>query len=132
MVLPTSYASSQTDNNIDFQYVPKDFVTTEHGYWANEYSGKTILQALRTYRLESEHWQESYNTMYSEYQAFAQTVDDKISKVEKDIKTERAEWKKAIRKARAPGFGVFAGPAYDFHSSKVNLVIGAGLVWKLW
>lgn len=95
-------------------------------------TGKTTYQALRTYRLENVHLQESYDTMYTEYQTFAKSVDEKITLIQNDIKTERAEWKKAIRKAKAPGFGVFAGPAYNFSDSNVQLVVGFGLVWKLW
>ena len=130
----TSLGYSQTVSEIEYiaDYVPSGYITVEPGYWLDMYSGKRTFQALRTYRLENEHLQESYDNVFAEYQTFAQSVDDKITKIEKDLATERKEWKKALRKAKAPGFGVFAGPAYNFSDNGVQLVVGFGLVWKIW
>jgi len=44
---------------------------------------------------------------------------------------ERKGWQAEIRKAKAPGFGFFAGGGVT-PSGQIEFVAGVGLVWKIW
>lgn len=114
---------------IVFKHCREGFLAEESGYWTNEYSGRLILQALKTYRLDRDHWREMYweqNTASIEY---ADKVMLRIDQLEKDFVAREAAWRKELRKSKLPGFGVFAGPAYCT-SGEFQLAVGFGLVWK--
>ena len=69
-------------------------------------------------------------------QVKTQELKDVVTKEFADLKAaneaDRKAWRAQLLRARAPGLGVFAGGGYDFNSQKIELVVGAGLVWKLW
>lgn len=112
-------------------YVPAGWTATEPGYWGTERDGRDTLQALRTYREERDAWQKAFEDSRDENRTFQEKMEQRFTALEEFLESERAGWKREIRKARAPGLGIFAG--YGFVSrGEGNFVIGAGLVWKIW
>ena len=123
--------TSLTKEQIDFQYVPAGYVTSDIGYWASEPTGRTLLVALRTYKSEAKHWASAYEELKVEHDIFAKNTEILTEEVAKRIVDERKEWKKEVRKAKRAGLGIFAGPAYCGNGT-VQLAVGAGIVWRLW
>lgn len=109
----------------------KGQIAAESGYWANEYSGRLIFQALRTYRLDRDHWRDMYWEQNAASVEYADKVMLRLEQIEKDIEAREAAWKKELRKATMPGIGVFAGPAYT-SAGGFQFAAGIGIVWKLW
>lgn len=109
----------------------KGQIAAENGYWANEYSGRLIFQALRTYRLDRDHWRDMYWEQNAASVEYADKVMLRLEQIQKDIEAREAAWKKELRKARMPGLGIFAGPSYT-SAGDFQLAVGFGLVWKLW
>lgn len=124
-----SYASSLAE--IDFRYVSKGYISPFKGYLASEDTGRTILRALRTYRVERDHWISAYNVLQEEHDLYTQRASESIGRLETSLEQERQMWQDAEQKAKRPGIGVFAGPAYCGNGS-IQAVIGIGLVYKLW
>ena len=116
---------------IDFRHVSKGYVSPFEGYLASEETGRTILRALRTYRTERDHWISAYNMLQEEHNLYTQRASESIGRLETSLEQERQMWKDSVRKAKRPGIGVFAGPAYCGDGS-IQAVIGIGLVYKLW
>lgn len=114
----------------EWKYVPPGWTATEPGYWGTEQDGRDTLQALRTYREERDAWERAFYRQKDENMAFKDTMEARFNDLEKNLSVERAGWKREVRKARAPGFGIFAGYGFDSHGDG-NFVIGAGLVWKV-
>ena len=102
------------------------------GYWTNEYSGRLILQGLKTYRLDRDHWQKMYYEKVEASDIYADKVMERLNKIEEDFNAREKAWKKELRKSRLPGFGVFAGAGYGTGGNSLQAVFGAGIVWKLW
>lgn len=84
---------------------------------------------VQTYRIQSETWEKAYYEMNDKSQEFAKFQRERLSNLQKEIDAERVEWKRAVRKAKGPGFGVFAGVGHT--GSGVEAVVGVGVVWKL-
>lgn len=53
-----------------------------------------------------------------------------IAEIKESHEAERREWQRALRRAKSPGLGVFAGAGYTTGGS-VQGVVGVGLVWKV-
>lgn len=111
-------------------YVPAGWTATEPGYWGTERDGRDTLQALRTYREERDAWQRAFEDARDENRTFQEKMEQRFTALEESLEAERAGWKREIRKARAPGLGIFAGYGFDSRGEG-NFVIGAGLVWKV-
>ena len=111
-------------------YVPAGWTATEPGYWGTERDGRDTLQALRTYREERDAWQRAFEDARDENRTFQEKMEQRFTALEEFLESERAGWKREIRKARAPGLGIFAGYGFDSHGDG-NFVIGAGIVWKI-
>ena len=111
-------------------YIPAGWTATEPGYWGTEQDGRDTLEALRTYREERDAWRKAFEDARDENRAFQERMEQRFSDLEKSLETERAAWKREIRKAKGPGFGIFAGYGFDSHGDG-NFVIGAGIVWKI-
>ena len=131
MLSVPSYANFSPKNNIDFLYVPTGYVATESGYWANEQTGRTLLTALRTYSGERDHWKGAYGELKEEHSNYIAKSEELIDQLQQRIDAERKGWKKEVMKAKAPGFGFFAGPCYT-SKGPVEIAGGFGIVWKLW
>ena len=88
------------------------------------------MAAMRTYRQERDEWKSGYEDLKGRTDGLMDAWEGRIKALEASISEERAGWKREVRKARAPGFGIFAGYGFD-SSGDGNFVIGAGLVWKV-
>ena len=100
------------------------------GYVINEEGLRTVHSAIRTYREERDAWEQAYNELSAQSTAFAEDVRREISEIKQSIADERVEWKRALRKAKTPGLGLFVGGGYT-SSGSVKAVAGVGIVWRL-
>ncbi|HCL78927.1 MAG TPA: hypothetical protein DIC53_03045 [Synergistaceae bacterium] len=126
--LMVSMASSPA--SAAWKYVPEGWTTPDAGYFGTEQDGRDTLEALRTYREEATAWEAAYNALKAEFDTLRAELDMKFAALEKSLDKEREAWKGEIRKAKGPGFGIFAGYGFDSHGDG-NFVIGAGIVWKI-
>lgn len=102
------------------------------GYWCSDSTGRKILETLRSRRLKLEQLQSDYDELSLTYYNSLKDTQERIANLEKAFNLEREAYKKEIRRSKAPGLGVFVGPAYSFSNHSVEVVAGFGLVWKLW
>ncbi len=100
------------------------------GYVINEEGLRTVYSAIRTYREERDAWEQAYNELSAQSTAFADDVRREIAEIKQSIADERVEWKRALRKAKMPGLGLFVGGGYT-SSGSVEAVAGVGIVWRL-
>ena len=112
-----------------WQYVPRGWTTPDAGYFGTEQDGRDTLEALRTYREEATAWENAYNALKAEFNTLRAELDLKFAALEKSLDKERKAWKGEVRKAKGPGWGVFAGGAVD-NNGDFKPVIGFGLVWR--
>lgn len=116
----------------EIQYVPSGWRTPATGYWMTEQAGRDILTGWKVDREQKEIYRASLDESQIALDTLKETVTAEFAAIKKAHEEDRAQWKKELRRAKAPGIGIFAGPAYGFSSQKIELVVGAGLVWKLW
>jgi hypothetical protein len=88
-----------------------------------------ITAMVQTYREEREIWAESYNDLSDKAAYHAAEQRENLAALKNQLENERAEWRKALRGAKKPGFGIFAGAGYT--GSGYEAVIGVGVVWRL-
>jgi hypothetical protein len=88
-----------------------------------------MTAAIKTYRLEREAWEEAYFELQQKSEDFAGEQRRLLTDLRGQIDEERAAWKTGLRKAKGPGFGLFAGIGYT--GSGYEAVIGVGVVWRL-
>ena len=112
-----------------WKYVPGGWTTPDAGYFGTEQDGRDTLEALRTYREEATAWENAYNALKAEFDTLRAELNLKFAALEKSLNAEREAWKGEVRKAKGPGWGVFAGGAVD-NNGDFKPVIGFGLVWK--
>jgi hypothetical protein len=84
---------------------------------------RTIYAGLKTYRLERDAWEQAYYELSDKAERYRGTVESQLDELRRDLNDERVSWRSALRKARSPGLGVFAGAGYTGN--------GVGLVWKI-
>lgn len=106
-------------------------MTPSPGYWIDEQGGRDTYSALRYYRLRGNKLEQAYNELYEAGIAHNEQTLAQMKTLIDAQETERKGWQSEIRKAKAPGFGIFAGYGVT-PNSEGEFVIGAGLVWKLW
>jgi len=123
--------SSTPKTEIKFDYVPQGYVSPSEGYWLDVPTGRNLLHMIRTYREKAEYWEREHGALSDEFRAYIDQTNERLTGIESSIETERKAWKNEIRKAMAPGFGIFAGVGYGTDGN-VQGVAGAGIVWKLW
>lgn len=85
---------------------------------------------VQTYRIEREIYEKAYNELNNKSKEYTSQQEKRLKELEEVINLERDDWRKEIRKARAPGIGIFAGPAVSANGD-VEVVIGAGVVWRI-
>lgn len=95
----------------------------------SEQAGRDILEGWLSDRAAKEQYKTALDCIYGEWQQTKLSLEAQISEVRKSHEQEQQEWKKSLRSSKAPGFGVFAGPAYT-GGQDLQMVIGIGLVWK--
>jgi hypothetical protein len=107
-------------------HVPPGWTSETEGYYLNTEALSSLTAAAKTYRLESDTWEGAYYELSDKSKAFADEMAVRIDALKSQIEEERSAWRSAVRKARAPGFGLFGGIAHTGEA-----VIGVGLVWRL-
>ena len=90
-----------------------------------------MLTALRVYKQEREAYKGAYEELHNEFKLFVEEAKNNEAELKKAMAQERSAWKSQVRKAKAPGIGLFAGPAYT-SAGDFQFVAGIGIVWKLW
>lgn len=118
---------TQPDNEVVFYYVPEGWQSAEPGYWANEDSGRLILEGLRTWRMDRDNWETAYNAQYETDLEYAESTAAKLNTLEEQFKRDKRE----IMKTKCPGLGIFAGPSYT-SGGDLQLAVGIGVVWRFW
>lgn len=115
----------------EWEFVPTGWTTPRPGYWGPEADGRDTLKAVETYRSKAEAWERGFNAIQEENSRFREEMLARYSALETAVERERAGWKREIRKARGPGFGLFAGYGLNDRGDG-DFVFGAGVVWKIW
>lgn len=115
----------------EWKHVPQGWQTTEPGYWGTMTDGRDTLEMVLVYREERDSWRRAFEAAQEANRTFHSQMEARFDSLERSVETERAAWKKELRKARSPGFGLFTGFGVD-HRGEGNWVIGAGLVWRVW
>jgi hypothetical protein len=109
--------------------VPPGWTAEEEGYYLNTEALSSLTAASKTYRLERDAWMKAYYELSDKSESFRGSVETQIKELRRQLDEERSAWKSSLRKARSPGFGVFAGAGYA--GGEVEVVVGMGLVWRL-
>ena len=112
-------------------HVPAGWTTPKPGYWGDDGTGSETLEVLRTTREERDAWERAFYRQKDENMAFKDAMEARFNDLEKNLAVERAAWKREIRKAKGPGFGVFAGYGFNDRGDG-DFVAGFGLVWRVW
>jgi hypothetical protein len=89
----------------------------------------SLTAAAKTYRLERDAWEDAYQELSEKSERYAEDMKKSITDLRRQLDDERKAWKSTLRRARSPGFGVFAGAGYA--GSGFEAVIGVGLVWRV-
>lgn len=129
LAMSCAYCSESGENEIVFEYCPAGHTTTEPGYWSNIFSGRLILEGLRGWRLERDHWRLAYEDLSAKSLSFAEEQQRQWAEAENAIAKERVEWQGELDRAKRPGFGAFIGIGYTT-GKKVQGVAGIGFVIK--
>lgn len=102
------------------------------GYWMDEATGREIFEQLKTRRLKLTQLQKDYEDLSKQYSNALSEMNSKTTELEGMIRSERIQHQRELLKKSLPGFGIFAGPAYNWSDSDIELVVGFGIVWKFW
>lgn len=102
------------------------------GYWMNEATGREIFEQLKTRRLKLTQLQQDYEDLSKQYSNALSEMNSKTTELEGMIRSERIQHQRELLKKSLPGFGIFAGPAYNWSDSGIEFVVGFGIVWKFW
>lgn len=127
--IPSASIAANKADNVTINY---QFKVTDGGYWCDDATGRKILEALRTYRLQNEALKSDYDSLVAAYTSYITETKQNISTLERLFEIERQEWKAEVTKAKSPGIGIFAGPGYAVNNKEIDFVIGIGFVWKIW
>lgn len=103
---------------------------TGTGYFMTESAAIDILEGWTSDRAAKVAYKTALDSLYDEWQAFRSEMAAQIAEIKESHAQERREWQRALRRSKAPGFGVFAGAGYTTDGN-VQGVIGFGLVWKI-
>ena len=103
-----------------------------NGYWMNESTGKLVLETLKTRRLQLTQVQKDYEELYQQYSKVLSELNSSTKKLKETLEIEKSNYRKELLKKSLPGIGLFAGPAYNWSDNDIELVVGFGIVWKLW
>ncbi len=113
----------------EWKYVPKGWIAPEAGYFGSEQDGRDTLVTIQTYKEQSKAWETAFETQAAENKKFQGQINERIALLEQVLNEEREAWKKSLIRAKAPGWGVFAGGGINPHG-RADLAIGIGLVWR--
>lgn len=96
----------------------------------SEQAARDILAGWRSDRAARDTYKVALDDLSQEWQGFNASIVAQVEAVRDSLAVERASNKAALRKARAPGFGVFGGVGYT-SNGEVQGVVGVGLVWRV-
>lgn len=96
-----------------------------------EQTGRDILEGWRSDRAAKETYKTALEELHGEWRIFRGSIEEQIAVVKESLVAERTANKAALRRARSPGFGVFAGAGYAPAGGEVRFVVGVGLVWRV-
>jgi hypothetical protein len=112
------------------KHIPPGWTAAEEGYFLNAEALSALSSAAKTYRLERDEWEKSYNELSEDALESQRALRAQLTELRRELDGERDSWRKEAARAKSPGLGVFAGAGYG--GDGVEPVIGVGLVWKLW
>ena len=121
------YATDAPD--VVLKRVPPGWTAQDEGYFLNAEALSSLAGAAKTYRLERDEWQKSYNELSDQSIKAQRALQAQLAELRRDLDGERDSWRAAVRRARSPSVGVFGGVGYA--GSGFEPVIGIGLVWKI-
>ena len=98
----------------------------------DEATGREVFEQLKTRRLKLTQLQKDYEDLSKQYSNALSEMNSKTTELEGMIKSERIQHQKELLKKSLPGFGIFAGPAYNWSDSDIEFIVGFGIVWKFW
>lgn len=86
---------------------------------------------MRYYRERGDKLDQAYGELYEAGIAHNTQMLEQMKLLVTAQDAERKGWQAELRKAKAPGFGFFAGGGVT-PSGQIEFVAGVGLVWKIW
>jgi hypothetical protein len=110
--------------------VPPGWTATDEGYFLNAEALSNLTAAVKTYRLERDAWESAYYELSKSSESYAVEMRRSVKDLQRQIDDERTAWRSSLRRARAPGAGVFAGVGYT-SGGAAEAVIGVGMVWRV-
>jgi len=122
---------SRAEASAEIEYVPKGWTSQAEGYWLTEKAGRDVLTGWKIDREEKEIYKEALNESEKKLAELKDVVGEEFANIKAAHEEDRAEWKRALHKARAPGVGVFAGVGYTTNQ-EFEGVVGVGIVLKIW
>lgn len=96
----------------------------------SEKAGRDTLAGWKIDREEKLIYKEALDETEKRIAQLKDVVGEEFANIKREHEADRAQWKKALRQSKTPGFGVFAGVGYTTNQ-EVEGVVGFGLVWKL-
>jgi hypothetical protein len=109
--------------------VPPGWTSEQEGYFLNAEALSNLTAAAKTYRLERDAWENAYHDLSEKSEKYAAGMKKSLADLRGQIDEERKGWKSAVRRAKRPGFGAFAGVGHT--GSGFEVVVGVGVVWRL-
>jgi hypothetical protein len=91
---------------------------------------RTVYASIATYRQERDLWMNAYYELQEKDLEYTKLMKQSLKDLENKLDSERNAWRTELRKAKGPGWGVFAGVGLTT-SSQVEGTIGIGYVWKI-
>ena len=109
--------------------VPPGWTAQTEGYYLNAEALSNLTAAAKTYRLERDEWERAFGKLSDEADIYKSTIEAQLAGLKNQLNRERDAWSRDIRRARSPGFGIFAGVGVV--PGGVEAVAGVGVVWKV-
>lgn len=121
-----------TGESAEIEYIQRGWTAPTTGYYVTERAARDILAGWRSDRAEKEIYKRSFNELHLESRITTEILEEQIADIKESLKNERFANEAALRKANAPGFGLFAGVGYaPFNSGEVRFVVGFGWTWRV-
>ncbi len=110
--------------------VPPGWQAQTEGYYLNAEALSNLTAAAKTYRLERDEWIKAFDDLFDESELFRVTIEAQLADLRGQLQRERDAWQRDIKRARSPGFGIFAGVGVT-SSGGIEPVAGVGVVWRV-
>ena len=130
LTLNPQLAVSASAPEIVLLHVPPGWTAPKEGYFLDEAALQDLVAAANTYEAERNAWMQAYYELSEQAEEFRKSMQVQIAELKLGVAEERKAWKAALRKAKAPGVGVYAGFGYSGDGFEPS--IGIGLTYKVW